>query len=144
MTPKGIIIHHSLTKDGNVSDYEGIRRYHIQEKGWNDIGYHFIIELDNGKIATKKGRDSNKIGAHCVGKNDYIGICLVGNYDKGKEIVSPEKMQALVKLVITMLKKYKLTIASIHKHSEYASKTCPGSGFPWEEFIKKVKENITP
>jgi hypothetical protein len=35
-----LIIHHSLSKDGQTVDWNAIRRYHIQEKGWDDIGYH--------------------------------------------------------------------------------------------------------
>lgn len=142
MVPKGIIIHHSLTKDGKVADYEAIRRYHMKEKGWNDIGYHFIIELDGTGVITKTGRSTNVTGAHCVGKNNHIGICVVGNYDIGKEVFGTAHMDALVALTVSMLTIHKLPVSSIHKHSEYAPKTCPGSGFPWELFISKVEAAI--
>lgn len=140
MTPQGIIIHHSLTHDGKSVDYDAIRRYHMEEKGWNDIGYHFLIEQTGDVISTITGRDVRTIGAHCIGKNDHIGICVVGNYDVGCEVLSAEKMDALVALTVNLMSQFNLPLESIHRHSEYAPKTCPGSGFPWEDYLARVQE----
>jgi N-acetyl-anhydromuramyl-L-alanine amidase AmpD len=138
MTPKGIVVHHSLTKDGKVSDFEGMRRYHMEEKGWTDIGYHFVIEQVGNEITTRIGRDPSEIGAHCVGKNNYIGICVVGNYDVGHDTLSRAHLAALVNLTLNLMLMYNLNVSSIHKHSEFAPKSCPGTGFPWSEYIQRV------
>jgi N-acetylmuramoyl-L-alanine amidase len=136
--PKGIVVHHSLTEDGKVPDYDAIKKYHIEEKGWDDIGYHWVIELQGDKIATIEGRPANTYGGHTVGHNDMVGICVVGNYDVGHDILFPEKMDALVALTKNLMNMYGFTTADIHKHHEYAPKTCPGSGFPWDEFIGRL------
>ena len=69
---KEIIIHCSATREGQQIPVDTIRDWHLA-KGWNDIGYHFYIDLD-GTI--NKGRDIDKIGAHCKGHNrNSIGIC---------------------------------------------------------------------
>ncbi|BCS53302.1 peptidoglycan recognition family protein [Geobacter sp. SVR] len=136
--PKGIIIHHSLTKDGTVSDFEGIKRYHMEEKGWDDIGYHFLIENMNGTINICTGRPINKTGAHTVGHNDCIGVCVVGNFD----LAPPDEahMNTLVQLTLALLGQFPyLTPDDIHRHSEYAPKSCPGKLFPWDKFISTIR-----
>lgn len=138
MTPIGIVIHHSETKDGTVKDWDGIKKYHMEEKGWSDIGYHFGIERINGVITTLEGRSLSKAGAHCEGYNNTVGICLVGNYD----IAPPDKtlLSALSVLTVNILQLFPtITLSDIHKHSEFAKKTCPGTKFPWYEFMQEVK-----
>ena len=52
-----------------------IRRWH-QERGWKDIGYHFVVRR-NGEV--EKGRHHPHLGAHVLGHNAVsLGICMVG------------------------------------------------------------------
>ena len=80
---KGIILHCS---DSDFGTKEIMDKWH-RERGFSEVGYSYIIcngyihknEYDdnyNGLI--QKGRELNKLQAHCKGYNDYIGICLVG------------------------------------------------------------------
>ncbi|GAG83798.1 unnamed protein product [marine sediment metagenome] len=43
-----VILHHSLTKDGEVKDFDAIKKYHIEKMNMIDIGYHYVIEMVNG------------------------------------------------------------------------------------------------
>ena len=55
-----------------------IRRWHVQERGWRDIGYHRIVDRDG---AVAPGRRETEIGAHVEGHNrGTIGICMLGGY----------------------------------------------------------------
>ena len=65
---KEIIIHCSATREGQDVPVETIRDWHVNSRGWSDIGYHFYIELD-GTI--KKGRDIDRVGAHCKSHNRH-------------------------------------------------------------------------
>lgn len=125
-----IIFHHSATKDGVTNDYEAIRRYHIEVKGWRDIGYHFLIERVGGKILTRKGRPLSWEGGHTVGWNKIaIGICVVGNYD----LAAPdaEIMDAAVALGREIMAAFPaITPSRVFYHRQFASKTCPGTKFP--------------
>jgi N-acetylmuramoyl-L-alanine amidase len=74
-----IIIHCSATPEGRDVKIDTIRQWHI-DKGWADIGYHYVIELD-GQI--QAGRPVELLGAHCLGQNKFsIGVCYVGGMDK--------------------------------------------------------------
>ena len=58
-----------------------VRRWHIEERGWKDIGYHWLIDRD-GTIAP--GRAETAIGAHVAGHNaGTIGISLFGGKGSG-------------------------------------------------------------
>lgn len=70
-----IAIHCSATPADRDIGAADIRRWH-REKGWRDIGYHYVIRRD-GTI--EKGRPDNQPGAHEPQINRRsIAVCLVG------------------------------------------------------------------
>ncbi len=70
-----IIIHCSATPAGRDVRVADIRRWHVEERGWRDVGYHFVVCLD-GRI--ERGRPLWKAGAHCMGHNSHsVGVCYV-------------------------------------------------------------------
>lgn len=164
MKPKGIIIHHSLTKDGKSVDWDGIRKYHTSyrhngeivskarfaalkaagakglESPWSDIGYHAGVERVNGALTTFTGRPIDQTGAHCVGKNDHLGICIVGNFD----IAPPddELLAYFATVVAGYLCLCNLGVGDIRRHHDFAAKSCPGKQFPWERFITLVQAEV--
>jgi N-acetylmuramoyl-L-alanine amidase len=134
-----IIIHHSATEDGKVNDWEAIKRYHKEVKGWRDIAYHFGIELEGDNYIQKTGRTIDWAGAHCIGMNLVaIGICLVGDYDK-KE---PEEIQydMLAELCKYLILNNPIKIENIEPHNKYAPKTCPGIMFDMDKLKAKVSK----
>ena len=115
-----IIVHHSAGPRRQTT--EQIRRYHVQRRGWRDIGYHFVIEGD-GSI--HRGRDWKLQGAHAIGHNrDSIGICVVGDNTRDKErwtrcqIIS---LKELVRFLIIMFPD-----ARLMGHKDVGQTLCPG------------------
>lgn len=137
--PERIIVHHSLTEDGLVVDWEAIRKYHKEVKGWSDIGYHYGIERVGDKWVIQKGRAENVNGAHCKEQEmnfKSIGICVVGNYDIDN--VPQEAFNLLVELIKDINKRYGKKFP-IEPHSKYATyKTCPGKKFPLQKLIETI------
>jgi len=162
--PDKIILHHSLTKDGIVADWEAITRYHMSyahngyiitkeraleliRKGesvkepWSDNGYHFGIEKINNSYQCLVGRTLDRRGAHCLGQNDKsIGICFVGNFDD--EAPPPTQLSVGHKLCRWLLNQYNLFPTDIYGHSRYANKTCPGVKFNIIKFQYEVRRRI--
>lgn len=135
---KGIIIHHSLTKDSDTVSWGAIKDYHLKQ-GFKDIGYHFGLEYVDGKIKLMRGRSTEEDGAHTKGKNkDYIGICLVGNYD----ITEPteDMYSQLAILCRELMERNGFDMDAIHGHFNFAEKTCPGRNFNWMKFARYLME----
>lgn len=105
-----------------------IRRWHVQERKWQDIGYHAVIHR-NGEVA--QGRPDWKKGAHVAGRNaTTLGFALVGGRGcvangKFEDNYTPEQEAALRKLIGEYKEKYP-GILKITGHNDFASKACPG------------------
>jgi len=119
-----IIVHCSATREGENFEVAEIRKWHLA-RGFNDIGYHFYIDL-YGEI--HKGRDISKIGAHCKGHNrNSIGICYCGGVEADgktpKDTRNTEQKDALLCVLRTLKAMYPNAV--IHSHNDFANKACP-------------------
>ena len=118
---KRIIIHHSATSA--KATVEGIRNYHVNVRGWRDIGYHYVIQA-NGIL--RLGRPDWMIGAHVKGYNrSSIGICLIGNYEDNEL----PKCSFVWELTLSTLLEdllHRHPGAEVVGHIELAPTLCPG------------------
>ena len=120
-----IILHCTATPEGRDMTVEEIRRIHVQEKKWKDIGYHYVIYRDG---SVHEGRDVDKAGSHTKRYNsNSIGVVYVGGMTADnrhpKDTRTKEQRAALKALVKELKRLYPL--ASIHGHNEFAAKACP-------------------
>lgn len=70
-----IVVHCAATPPDVDVGVEEIREWHL-ERGFNDVGYHYVIRRDG---YVEDGRPVSKAGAHAKGYNHFsIGVCLVG------------------------------------------------------------------
>lgn len=120
---KEIILHCTATKEGIDYSVEQVRKWHL-DRGFNDIGYHFLIRLDG---TVEAGRPLETVGAHCKGHNaNSIGIAYVGGLDKNgrpKDTRTLPQKEAMRRLVYD-LKQY-FPRLEVHSHNEYSTKACP-------------------
>src|SRR3990172_6501210 len=140
--PEYIVIHDSLTPDRLLPDWEAIKRYHVKEKGYQDISYHWGIEDVNGVTVLQVGRPTTMQGAHCkeYGMNRRsFGICVVGNFD-----LAPPPLRTLHYLrdfVWALMVNHGIPVQKVIGHREAGLmagfdwrkgqyKSCPGKLFP--------------
>lgn len=119
-----IIIHCSATPEGRYTTIEEIKQWHLQ-KGWKDIGYHYVIYLD-GTI--HKGRPESVVGAHCSGYNkNSIGVCYIGGVAKDGKTPKDTRTEGQKRALIEILRRLKRDYpnATLHGHNEFANKACP-------------------
>jgi N-acetylmuramoyl-L-alanine amidase len=104
-----------------------IRRWHVQDRKWRDIGYHWIIDRD-GQMAP--GRPETTVGAHVANHNTgSIGICLIGGHgsnadDAFTDHFTPAQDRALRQLIADI--RSRTPIKAVRGHNEVAAKACPG------------------
>ena len=120
-----LIVHCSATREGQHITVDTIRDWHVNGRGWNDIGYHYIIYLD-GSI--KKGREDNVHGAHCKGHNSSsLGICYIGGLEEDgktpKDTRTYKQIESLECLLMTL--KAIHTDSVVCSHNDFANKACP-------------------
>jgi N-acetyl-anhydromuramyl-L-alanine amidase AmpD len=75
-----IIIHCSATPPTMDIGAKEIRSWHVNERKWRDIGYHFVVRR-SGEVEI--GRPIEMQGAHASGHNSTsVGVCWAGGVDK--------------------------------------------------------------
>lgn len=153
--PRGIVIHHSaipFLQNEYSPDVKTIDEIH-KRKGYGifywgktyHVGYHYII-LPDGTL--QQGRPEKSRGAHTSGYNDYIGICLIGDFSfknetdwKTDQRPTNEQMQTLTVIVKDLQLKYDLPPDKVKTHKELNSETtCPGENFPGDNFFEQIKK----
>ena len=134
------VIHCSATPEGRDVKVSEIKDWHLQ-RGWSDIGYHYVIELD-GTI--RKGRPLDRIGAHVRGHNKgSIGICYVGGVDKNmkpKDTKTKEQSKSLAALSILLKDMYPNIEFKGHRDFEGVAKACPS--FDVAEFMRNLGQYL--
>lgn len=128
-----IVIHTSAANFPH--DAADIRRWHVEERHWQDIGYHYVI-VDHHPAhpagVIQCGRPEHIQGAHALNLNhNSIGICCTGHGDlfpfTGAQMVS------LAFLCASLCARYNLSAEHVIGHREIDhyggdshGKTCPG------------------
>lgn len=114
-----IVVHCSDSNNPAHDNIETIRKWHVDENGWSDVGYHFFIDKRGG-IHT--GRPEDIAGAHTKGHNARsIGICL-----SGRNGFTDEQFRSLELICLELTQKYNIEKKDILGHKDFdKSKTCP-------------------
>lgn len=137
MKIEALVIHCS---DSDFGDIDDIRKWHVDERGWRDVGYHAVIT--NGKPDSsfeyfpkkdgllQSGRALNlddeiygdEVAAHALGYNNKsVGVCLIG-----KDKFTVDQMRTLYYFV-NMYKRISPNLKILgHCETERSGgKTCP-------------------
>lgn len=84
---RAVVVHHTAGTNNYVPSQvprilRGIYAYHVKTRGWNDIGYNFLVDKW-GRIWEGRagGAQAAVSGAHTVGLNSVsMGVSVMGNY----------------------------------------------------------------
>lgn len=127
-----ITIHHTagptfwdITRSGAAEQIRNIQRFHQKQRGWADIGYHYVIDRAGN---VWQGRSLRYQGAHARGHLNHgnVGIALLGNFCEQR----PTKAQyiSLAIMVEKLCAHFHLDSDRVFTHGELANghTSCPG------------------
>ena len=120
-----------------------VRKWHVEDHDWSDIGYHFLIDRD-GTIV--EGRPVERSGAHTKGHNKgSIGIALFGGHggsenDLFSDHFTPKQEAALRDLIDKLQSRF--GALKVSGHNQYAAKACPCFKVP--EWHRKTPARTSP
>jgi hypothetical protein len=128
---KYIIVHHTGGTDSDPlfdtsnQTFEVVNQYHKQKWGMRSVlgsylGYNYFIDKQ-GK--TTCARLDGEEGAHTIGYNKEIGICLAGNFDV--TLPTQKQVESLTKLLSNLISTH--GSLEIVPHRKFARKTCYGT-----------------
>lgn len=121
--PNKITIHCAVTPNGKYINPEIIRQDHIKNRGFDNIGYHILLQPDG---ETQAVRPLNEVGAHVAGHNTgNIGICLLGT-DK----FTIKQFDSLRYQIDSLIQCFNIKKWEIYTHNMFdtaikQAKTCP-------------------
>jgi len=135
-----IAVHHTaIAVGGDVRTGEERMRalytYHAKNRGWGDIGYHYLIDED-GQIYEGKAGGGSVVGGHAYCNNiGTVGIALMGNFEVEKP--TQEQMHSLQWLIDTVSDQYDIDLGQkvifhgqayspVVGHRDLLSTDCPG------------------
>lgn len=129
-SPELITIHHeggptdfdSTSRAAAARRIESIRRFHVVDRGWADIGYHYLID-PAGRIW--EGRPLTLAGAHVRDRNPgNIGICVLGNFERQRP--TPAQLTAVLLLVTSLQREHSIADERVFLHADLGDTACPG------------------
>ena len=119
-----LVVHCSATKPSMDIGLREIKRWHVNDNGWRDVGYHYIIRR-NGEV--ELGRSNRDTGAHAAGYNHKsISLCMVGGMaedNSAENNFTAQQWTALLDLVKQIKVDY--PEADVIGHNEISDKECP-------------------
>lgn len=119
-----IHLHHSSSNYANHDNLAYIRKIHVDENGWSDVGYHYFI---NRRGDINIARPIEKIPASIRGRNAHaIAICLSGNFAESGITPTARQVVNLTKLLLNLLAIFNLKPSDVYGHNELANTLCPG------------------
>lgn len=100
--PALVTVHHTdghprtLFSD-SVEEMRGYRAYHMNERGWADIGYHFVID---GAGRVLEGVHSDIVASHTLNNNtNNLGVAVMGNFEPGHDKLNDKQKVSLQGLI---------------------------------------------
>ncbi len=98
------------------------RRFHVENRGWADIGYHYVVDPQG---TVWEARPLDRQGAHVRNHNEHnIGVMMLGNFEH--QTPSLPALHSLDRFIPHLMRRHNVGASSVYTHQEFAPTLCPG------------------
>lgn len=124
----------NFTGSNHKSLQDGMRKYHVNTRGWSDIGQHATLFPDGMFMV---GRDFGRTPAGITGHNTGAFMFeMLGNFDIDGDKITDKQWQSAIELT-----RYMRSVGAEYVfHRDYATKTCPGSAITKEMIESELND----
>lgn len=127
--PREAFIHHTenvtgghpLSLEQQDAAMRGIQQFHMQTRGWSDIGYHYVV-FPGGAAKVPRAyaaRDVSHVPAAQLGHN--TGTLAIAHYSGAGDFMEPH-----ARYLIEQLIRLHPSVKTIGTHRQVTSTDCPG------------------
>jgi len=133
-----------------------MKRHHVTNNGWGDIGQHFTTFPD-GSIMT--GRPLEQTPA-CIKGQNANSVCLehLGNFDTGRDTMSDPHRRSIVAMSGAMCRRFAIPVnvdrivyhhwfhldTGARTNGSGITKTCPGTAFFGGNKVENAQRSLLP
>lgn len=117
-----LCIHHSAAS-GSIP-IENVAKYHVDDRGWPGIGYHFYIKPDGTVYQTNR---METVSFQVSQNNDYsVGVCVSGDFTYAPP--PDTQIEATARLVAWLMQELSVPVQNVLGHKEFPQNdtSCPG------------------
>ncbi|XP_076461093.1 peptidoglycan-recognition protein SC2-like isoform X2 [Babylonia areolata] len=145
--PVYVFIHHGdsspcFDENSCKSKVRGYQNYHLDGRGWSDIGYNFVVGEDGNAY---EARGWTKIGAHTKHYNSVgIAICFIGNFEN--HVPNTAALTTVQQLIQCGLDNGKISPSyTLKGHRDVGSTSCPGTSLyqliqGWSHYVSGTSQ----
>lgn len=120
--PRQITLHHEgVYFDGSTPTpvyLQHVQRWSINNRGWPDIPYHFMIDLQ-GLIYEGRPLDARGDTNTSYDLQDHALIAVLGKYDAGEQEPNQAQIETIIALMAWIAESYQIAPDNIHGHRDF-------------------------
>jgi hypothetical protein len=122
-----LTVHHTARNLDDPSDgpgaIRGHQRFHIEDRGWPDLAYHYIVSTDGNAFEGRSEQYRGDTGTSYDPSGHFL-VCLEGDFDQ--QSPTEAQIDTVCRLLAYAASKYNVTTATLGGHRDYAGTSCPG------------------
>lgn len=122
-----LTVHHTARMlsdpSGGPNAIRGHQRFHIEDRGWPDLAYHYIVSTDGNAFEGRPEQYRGDTGTSYDPSGHFL-VCLEGNFDE--QDPTEAQLDTVARLLAYGATKYNVATSTLGGHRDYAATSCPG------------------